>query len=489
MAVQLTEGWWKTAWPSDTPPKSYEAMKKAIKNAKAAKRGLSKMDYIASLTIIQDIIKDLEAEAAKQFRTTVTSKVKAKKMLAEFRSFIETQEAGVDMDAKPVTVFKKSFGDAVKAKVKHRKAIEDMDKMEVSLDLMTWLVNELRDKNAEAMLNKALNREFDKKVDEAAKYINDTLGGAAAFGLAGRTELSKIAVKMNQKVKELEPMMQKVPAEVLRKIGINEKMAKKYKMDQKINIATGLVGTGLAVGGVFVPGTTAFAIVGACRSGAALLKDLSALTLSIEKKIAIFEAYLVALREMFSAANKKKASMSKSESMAEFTLASMNTVLGIDVMPTIKKANDSLKSIEGQLAVMSMKSQGFNAQINAAMDGCAALEKNFKAANKLDEFHKRFNKMKKAEKDLDGLLNTAHTLAARVSAAEDSVTELNRKMKNLKKPGMKLQLAEKVVDLTIQYGSALGGLTDANIAKDAHSVLVATAALYNEMAGTMADMR
>ena len=233
MAVQLTEGWWKTAWPSDTKPKCFDAMKLAIKNAKVTKRGLSPTDYLAQLHSLEKFIPILKAEAKKQFKTSPMSKRKADKMLDEFEKFIAKSKAGVKMDAKPKVVYARSFADALRSKVRKDNAerLSALPKMEVKLQLMAWLIDELEDKNAANQLHKAIDREFEACVKKTATFIDKY---AAPNQLMSKSHMSVIHDEITGNVSDLNKILQKVPSEVLRRIGLSAKVAKQYKIDQGV---------------------------------------------------------------------------------------------------------------------------------------------------------------------------------------------------------------------------------------------------------------
>ncbi|MFT7595507.1 MAG: hypothetical protein ACI8R4_002836 [Paracoccaceae bacterium] len=83
---------------------------------------------------------------------------------------------------------------------------------------------------------------------------------------------------LNGIVQELGETIRKIPAETLRKTCLNAKMAKAYKIDKGVSIASGVAGTGLAAAGFGLPGAPAFAIVMTCRSAASLVKDIGGLS-------------------------------------------------------------------------------------------------------------------------------------------------------------------------------------------------------------------
>ena len=63
--VQLTAGWWKTAWPLDDKPRNYNEMMNCLKTYKAERRGRSVQDLEEALEDIGKSTSALQTEATK----------------------------------------------------------------------------------------------------------------------------------------------------------------------------------------------------------------------------------------------------------------------------------------------------------------------------------------------------------------------------------------------------------------------------------------
>ena len=486
MSAQLSVGWWKTAWPTKDLPKNFAAMSQAIKDVKKTKSGLSVIDHRAALDRLIALIDPLTKEANSQYRRHPLDKRKAHKNLSDLCALAMAEKSRAKLTQSPTTVFKKPFGLHLKDKINHEGPIDQIGRMDIELKLMSGFVDELRDKNAEALLNRMSNRVFDDYVKRSVALVDGFV--KHRDGALTKKDRKTLAQLLDQIAKELSEELTKVPAQVLRKIGIDEKMARAYTLDKGVSITTGVVGTGIAAAGIAVPGTTPLAIAGTVRSAVALVKDITSLFMSLERKIQIFDAYLVALKKMFERAEKDGKKMKGGKAVGEFTLESLNTVLGIDVVPTVKKANADLKEIEGHLAMMSVKIQGLQKAVAKVIDKNDKLIANLRKEKNFQNWRALFKELPGAEKKLQSVVEDAFKLAERVATAEDDVIRIRSEMKRLQQPGTKVKRFGVAVDLMVSATTSVGGVYDAvAVGKALESVLVAMAATYYETGMKLKD--
>ena len=484
MAAKLTEGWWKTAWPSSTPPKTFEEMKKAIKAAKHRQRGLSVMEYRKALHEVLDLVEKLEKEADAQFRTAPVDKKKAKSMLADLTKLVEKELASAKPDAKPIVVFDKPFGLHLLENLKDPEpAKRFIGRQPIKLELMTGLVNELRDKNAEAKLNTALNKEFDRALKSAVKMVDDFTDKRG--GLLTQDDRKALVAAINAVAKETAEDLRQVPGEVLRKIGIDAKMAREHKIDKVKSTASAVAGGATAAAGVALPGTTALAVAGLARSLMSISKEIQAAVTSVESKIKDFEADLVLLKNAFSDKAGRSVEMSRDQKWAELTFSAMNSLVGRDVMVTVKSAKANLKQIEGKVAVLSVKSQQFQKKVLEAIDKSDKMVNDTKKAVGPKKIKTALTNRDKAEKALNAVLENTHKRVARVNDLEDAVVKLRRQMKVLNDPGKTIKTLQSAVDVSLNLALAGAGVYDAVAWKAGDSVLNAMAATYVEMGNTL----
>lgn len=489
MGAQLTEGWWKTAWPSKTPPKSFGEMKLAIKSAKQAKRGTSVMDYHSALHHLGHVIDKLEKEADAQFKTAPMDKRTARGNLSDLRKLMEKELAGAKMGAAPIVVFNKPYGKLLKEKVSDNSQLQPLGRMDIKLELMVGLVNELRDKNAEAMLNTRLNKAFDASLDQTVKHVDKAL--KIHGGVLPQAVLRDLTRILDDEADKLAAEFRKIPAEVLRKIGINEKMALKYGLNKGASVVSTGAGTVLAGVGIGLPGTQAFAIAASVRAAVGFITEITSACAKIETKIGNLDHDLVLLRNAFGTADAKARKMGKGDTLAELTLSTVNTLIGRDLLVTVKSADSQIKDIEGHLAYLENRCQKLQGQIADALDKEAKL-----SAKALKTWGKkkmtsvfRNIQLGHARKSLDGVLKDAHALAVRLNKADLAVTKLRREMKLLKDPGQGLKALQTTVDLMINIGVGIGGVGDAaSVGKDGPAVLVAIAGVYDDMGNKLNDL-
>lgn len=486
MSAQIAVGWWKEAWPSKDLPKNFDAMTKAIKDVKKAKAGLSVIKHREALDALIALIDPLAKEADKQFRRHPLDKRKAQKNLTELCAVAMAEKSRAKMTQTPVTVFKKPFGLHLKDTINHEGPISKIGRMDIEIKLMSGFVDELRDKNAEALLNRLANRVFDDYVKRSVTMV-ETFVDRRDGGLTkkDRKELTQL---IDQIAEELSDELTKVPGQVMRKIGIDEKMAREYKIDKGVSITKGVVGTGIAAAGIAVPGTTPLAIAGTIRSALALFKDLAQLFMSLERKIKIFDSYLHRLQEMFARAEAEGKKMKGSKAAKEFGLETLNTVLGFDVIPTVKKANADLKEIESHLAMMSVKAQALQKALAQALDKSDKLIKNLRSEKNFENWQALFKDLPGTEKKLQEAIDEAFKIAERVVTAEDDVVRIRAQMKLIQQPGTNLKRLGVAVDLMVSASLSVGGQCDAAIVgKALESNLVATGATLFEVGTKLKD--
>ncbi len=487
MTAQLTEGWWKTAWPSKTPPKSFGEMKLAIKGAKHAKRGTSVVDYHTSLHKLGHAIDKLEKEADAQFKTCPMDKRTAKGNLSDLRKLMEKELAGAKMGVAPIVVFNKPYGKLLKEKVSDNTQLQPLGRMDIKLELMVGLVNELRDKNAEAMLNTRLNKAFDASLDQTVKYVDKAL--KIHKGVLPQAVLRDLTKILDDEADKLAAEFRKIPAEVLRKIGINSKMATQYGLRKAASVATAAAGTGLAGAGIGLPGTTAFAVAAALRSATGLLTEITSVCSKVETKIAGLDADLVLLKTAFGTADAKARKMGKGDKLAELSFSVINTLIGKDLMVTVKSADSQLKDIEGHVAYLENRCQKLQKEVVDALDKEAKLTAKLLKSIGKKKMTNAFGQLEKARKSLNTVLENTHKQVARVNAADEAITKLRREMKLLKDPGQKLRILQNAVGVMIDVGAGIGGVADAAmVGKDGWAVLVGITGVYNEIGGKLNEL-
>ena len=253
---------------------------------------------------------------------------------------------------------------------------------------------------------------------------------------------------------DLQEEMREVPVVVMRKMRIHAAVAKAYKKDKAVKITKGAVGVGLGVAGAALPGTLPFALVALARSIASLAKEIVTVLMDLDTKIKLFVKQLSALAAVYK----------KHRGAREIALSSLNSVLGVDVAPTLNKAKADLKEIEKCVAVFYHRANKMIKKVYEALDKSNELTKRFeKSASDVKAFmaSKKNRKIRKAMDDLDSILNKTHDLMRQAVDAEKKVPQLRKGLKDLGENSGKVDKANVIIGQVINLAIALGGVTDA----------------------------
>lgn len=491
MTAQMTEGWWKTAWPSKTLPKSFTPMKMAIKEVKAAKRGLSIDAHKQALAELLKLVPTLRKEADAAFTKRTPNHFKAKSMLDDLEKLAQKEEKAIKPNLAPEKVFSMAFGTALKKKVSNKELLANLGPLQVELNLMIALVNELKARKAAAKLNDALMKAFNASVDRTAAHIEKAI--KIHKGIVPGTVRDDIGKMIDDEVQNVLPAeLRKVPATVLRKIGLAEKAAKQYTIDKGCSVCKGVVGTSIAGVGLVVPGTPALAIAVMCRTGSELAKDVISSFASVEKKTKLLNAYMKTLTKAFSDGEAKGRKMTDAETSGELTLSTLNSLLGIDVLPTVTKAKSDIKSIEGGIALLHVEHQKMIETSHKLFEKYDALKKEIESdiRTKGSTVEKTVTKLKNVRPKMQKQLEQTAKMGERISDAESEIDKIRKDFSELSKPGTKLTRAQHIVKISTSALTAVAGTVDATaIAAEISSTYVAMAGTLTEAANQMDNMR
>lgn len=467
--VELTNNWWKKAWPLASKPPGDGRITKALKNLKTAKIGSSSGDLIDALTEVDAALDALTEDAGKIDRKYPLKKKAIKEDLKKAKAIIASDLKALERHGgKERVVYKRDFGLAVGSSVKDIKL--GVSPCPVELKLLEVLARELDAKGGLGMLNNMLNDAFDSTVKDCDKALRVRIKRAG--GLVDADAMSDIINSVTSHSQSLQSEMREVPILVMRKMRIHASVAKAYKKDKAVKITKGAVGVGLGVAGAALPGTLPFALVTLARSIASLAKEIVTVLMDLDTKLKLFVKQLVALSVIYK----------KHRGAREIALSSLNSVLGVDVAPTLDKAKADLKEIEKCVAVFYHRSNKMLKKVNEALDKSNQLTKRFESsASDVKAFmaSKKNRKIRKAMSDLDSILDKTHDLMRQAVEGEKIVPQLRRGLKNLGDNSGKVDKANAILGQIINLGFALGGLTDAAaVGKAIESVAVAGVGLW-----------
>lgn len=467
--VELTNNWWKKAWPLKAKPPGDGRMTKALKDLKKAKIGKSAGDLIDALN---------EVDAALDVVTGDTGKIPKKNPLKKkaIRQDLKKAKAIVSNDLKEVekygskerVVYKRDFGLAVGDSVKDIKL--GVSPCPVELKLLEVLALELDAKGGLGMLNNMLNDSFNSGVKRCDKDLRAIIKKAG--GLVDADAMSDVIDTVTSYSQTIQTDMRDAPILVMRKMRIHASVAKTYKKDKAVKITKGAVGVSLGIAGAALPGTLPFALVTLARSIASLAKEIVTVLMDLDTKLKLFVKQLVALAAIYK----------KHRGAREIALSSLNSVLGVDVAPTLDKAKADLKEIEKCVAVFYHRSNKMLKKVNEALDKSNELTKRFeKSASDVKAFmaSKKNRNIQKAMNDLDSILDKTHSLMRQAVEGERTVPQLRRGLKDLGDNSGKVDKANVILGQIVNLGFALGGVTDAAaVGKAIESVAVAGVGLW-----------
>ena len=467
--VELTNNWWKKAWPLDSKPSADGRITKALKDLKKAKIGKSAGDVIEALEDVDGALDALIKEADKIPRKYPRKKKALKGDLKKAKGIVASDLTALQKyGSKERVVYKRDFGLAVGDSVKDIKL--GVSPCPVELKLLEVLALELDAKGGLGMLNNMLNDDFNARVKVCDKDLRAIIKKAG--GLVDADAMGDIIESVTGHSRTLQAGMRDAPILVMRKMRIHASVAKTYKREKAVAITKGTVGVGLGVAGAVLPGTLPFALVALARSIASLAKEIVTVLMDLDTKLKLFVRQLAALAAVYK----------KHAGARDIALNSLNAVLGVDVAPTIKKARADLKEIEKCVAVFYHRSNKLLKKVNEALDKSNELTKRFeKSASDVKAFmaSKKKRNIQKAMDDLNSILDKTHSLMRQAVDAEKKVPQMRRGVKDLEDNVGNVDKANTIITQVINLCFALGGVTDAAaIGKAVESVAVAGVGLW-----------
>ncbi|MFD3191902.1 hypothetical protein ACFMPD_16785 [Sedimentitalea sp. HM32M-2] len=471
--VELTTNWWKQAWPIDKKPANDAKLTKALKDLKKAKVGKSAGDLIDALNDVDTALDAVMGDTGKIPKKNPLKKKAIKNDLKKAKTIVAQDLKALEKHgSKERVIYKKDFGAAMNQSVSDIRL--GVSSCPVELKLLEVLALEMEAKGGLAMLNNALNDEFDGAVKKCDKDLRAIVKRAG--GLMDADSMSDVIDSVTTHAQDLQEEMRDVPVVVMRKMRIHAAVAKAYKKDKAVKITKGAVGVGLGVAGAALPGTLPFALVALARSIASLAKEIVTVLMDLDTKIKLFVKQLSALAAIYK----------KHRGAREIALSSLNSVLGVDVAPTLNKAKADLKEIEKCVAVFYHRANKMIKKVYEALDKSNELTKRFeKSASDVKAFmaSNKNRKIRKAMDDLDSILNKTHDLMRQAVDAEKKVPQLRKGLKDLGDNSGKVDKANVIIGQIINLAIALGGVTDAAAVGQAiESVAVAGVGLWMDSA-------
>lgn len=471
--VELSINWWKQAWPTKDKPANDAKLTKALKDLKKAKIGKSAGDLIGALEAVDSALDSVIGDTGKIPRKLPLKKKAIKADLKKAKTIVTQDLKALDKHgSKERVIYRKDFGASMNQSVSDIRL--GVSSCPVELKLLEVLALEIDSKGGLPMLNNMLNDEFDGVVKKCDKDLRSIVKRAG--GLLDADSMSDVIDSVTTHAQGLQEDMRDVPVVVMRKMRIHAAIAKAYKKDKAVKITKGAVGVGLGVAGAALPGTLPFALVTLARSIASLAKEIVTVLMDLDTKIKLFVKQLSALAAVYK----------KHRGAREIALSSLNSVLGVDVAPTLNKAKADLKEIEKCVAVFYHRANKMQKKVLEALDKSNELTRRFeKSASDVKAFmaSEKSRKIKKAMKDLDTILDKTHDLMRQAVNGEKMVPQLRKGLKALGENSNRVDKANVIIGQVISLAIALGGLSDAAaVGKAIESVAVAGVGLWMDSA-------
>lgn len=462
--VDLSASWWKTAWPLSSAPSADREMLAALKDLKSAKAGKSRGDLSDALDAVDAALVKLEAEAGKISRKHPLKKKAITEDLAKARKLVAAQQAELQKyGSAERVIYRKDFGNAVGDSLKDIRL--RIASRPVSLSVLEVVAQELDAKNGLAMLNNLLNDGFDKAVKACEKDVRVIVKKAG--GMMDAYSMEACLDALDEAAKALEKDMGDAPLEVFRKLRIHADIARKYKKEKAITIAKGTGGVALGIAGAASPGTLPFALYTLTRSILSLAKEIATVLMDLDQKVKVFLSYCDTLAAWYK----------KHRGAREMTMNALNTIIGVEVLPTLNKAKADLKEIEKCVGVFYHRTTQINKEIIEALDLSNKLTEKFeKSAVDVRAFMSspRGGKIAKAMKNLDKLLDKGNDLMRQARTADEQLPYLRKKLKDLGENSANVDKANIIITQLYNFGLAVAGVCDAAaIGQSIQSIVIA----------------
>lgn len=480
MRRDLSEAWFKNLWDKEirATPHPRDDILAGVKAYKAAQRGKSKGRLIEAL---EDLEKRIVASAKRN--------QKRKDLRPEQFRLLDTQLGYVckDIDkkireiesagGKMVTVYNIDFGTVVQRVNKGDVFIKE--KRPLKVEMLDVVADEIDAVGAAPDLYRQIDRRVEQSARDYVRAVQSLMNDRVGERGMDQKKLNAMARDESDRVvQDLRADLKRVPTDVMRRVRIHRDIAKKYRKEKAVSIGKGVVSTGLAAGGLAVPGSTPFAAVMLARSICATAKEIAETAMTLKRKVKIFEKTLAELSRAYESHKGEK----------EIARDAVNAVLGVDVVPTLDKAKGQLKDIEKDVASTLFRARQINKDVEKALARTAKLE------DKLDKLSTKHKGLKKSQlkmqlsqgrRDVDKLADQVYRLMKHAALAEDKVPEMRRGLVKIDTLKGRVEKAKLAIRSTIAASTALAGMGDAASASQLASAAEKLGALGLAFEGTM----
>lgn len=447
MAQKISRDHFKKKWPKTAAMGPEEnAILAILKDYEHAIRSAMPMDMIIHLDGLDVGINNARSKWMKE--KIKPMKTAALKVLDELHAESLTKLSGLRKKERNFCVVWK--GDLAKEVIKQVGQIKTLNDMTMYLALPEIVVDELK----ASKIHDRVVRELDAAITDAAKTIGAQVEKILKQNAGGNVQIV-IDTMIRDEAARLQDRFDTVAADALHQATKNKRIRTKYKLQKGKAIGKSAAGVGLSAAAIGIPGTQPVAIVMFIREVGAMVNEVLGLLLTAEKQRAWLLANLQELQRRTIAA---RSGQKKGAFLSEGTAQTINSLLGGDYLPTVKKVLKMGDDYRGQVALVDKHA--------------------IKIAKKMAESDA---KLKMAQGDTAKTRKKVSDLKAKLLVLEKRArfefvqsVILNKKLKKIDKDFADIKQALVYIDSAINTLLALAGTADAIVVgKAAHSITIA----------------
>lgn len=490
--VEISSRWWKSAWPAEVKKNaSHKQMTDAIAEFEKQKRNRSKTKILITLGNISVFADVLKKDAQKTFSSYPKFRSSFQKNIEKIENLAMAQKKLVaDTGNKSTKIWEKDLSQSVKTNLeKSNRALADridFDKLKriVKIKIPEIVLTELEERNADTQIYRELDKIHTSFGQKCASQINTKLSNASHLT---KENVATINKSIGTWTTHFEKAVSLVPEQVIAKIAIHKSIASQYKRERAIAITR--AGVGVAVSGVAIaaPGTQALAIAGLIRSCVSLGKEISSFAANIERKMINLRGYIKLLDVAYNKAGLRHDS--------ELTLSLLNGVLGVDVLPTLKKAQDDLADVSKNFSLIYTRLQKKQTVISNAIKKVEKLKSDI-SDSAIQKSKVKTIKMHQDIVFIEGMLNAqleeAFNSARRINRVEKEMPNLKKKLDDLDKNSTALKVCAGLSRAAGGLAWSITGTFDAASIIDetdkSVAVLMNSMSILSDISGEMEDL-
>ncbi len=479
--VELTARWVSRAWPEDIKkrPPAWGVLEKNIKEFEKYKRNSTKTKIMILLNDIDGNLDDCISQSKRLLSSYPKFRSKLEKQLQSARKLAAAQKKiAADSGGKLYTLWRMELGPPVMAKIPREFNIQLKNNHLYKLEIPEIVRHELADRNLEVVIHKEFQSLLDNFSTKCADEMKKEILASKYNGMVKKKAVKEMEKIFGKWLKFFEDAAGDIPAKVVRNSSIHEEIARRYDRERKVALAKNGVAFVGSVAAIAAPGTAALAGIAAARSGAALAKELHNFFTDIGRKLESLKKQLTYLEIAYSNAAGRVAS--------EVTMSTLNGTLGIDVMPTLDKAQGDLEDLLKNASLSQTKLRAKHKKLNELADKAEKLNKEWLAAKKTSKFTKIDKKCQQFEKIIEKQFDIAVKSSQRLDKLQDNLPKIKKQMNQIGKNPTALKWASRGLKATANLAFSVAAVFDvASVCKDLELAI----GLWGNIEGLLGDIK